>query len=213
MNTTDAAVAKPKAKAKEDGDEEEGDEEEEEVVEVPEPVEEVKPVMYRWISTIREPPSTRAPSEARTDGNGTESKGKEKETQFVPKVRIAFGVPEIALGQPARLPVATSAKPSAQTSTRTSSDAGEPMDEDGEVARVRKEKQEEERRKVELEALRLRERQEAEERVEAEKIRATRAPGVCAVDGCGLPRKYRVPKDWTVGACGMAHLKEISSRF
>jgi len=169
--------------------------------------------MYRWISTIREPSFTRSPSEARTGGDGTESKGKEKETQSVPKVRIVFGVPEIALGQPVGPPAATLAKPSAQTSTRTSSDAGEPMDEDSEATRARKEKEEEVRRKVELEALRLRERQEAEERVEAEKIRPARAPGVCAVEGCGLPRKYRVPKDWTVGACGMAHLKDVSSRF
>ncbi|KAJ7582481.1 hypothetical protein C8J56DRAFT_792190 [Mycena floridula] len=29
----------------------------------------------------------------------------------------------------------------------------------------------------------------------------------CAVDGCSLDRKYRLVKNWNVGACGMMHLK------
>lgn len=32
-------------------------------------------------------------------------------------------------------------------------------------------------------------------------------PATCAVEGCGQLRKYRLVKDWTVGACGMPHLK------
>ncbi|KXN86823.1 INO80 complex subunit 2 [Leucoagaricus sp. SymC.cos] len=34
-----------------------------------------------------------------------------------------------------------------------------------------------------------------------------KVPGVCAVEGCGQPRKYRLVKNWMVGACGMPHLK------
>ncbi|TFK19481.1 hypothetical protein FA15DRAFT_601369 [Coprinopsis marcescibilis] len=40
-----------------------------------------------------------------------------------------------------------------------------------------------------------------------------RGPGVCAVEGCGGKRKYRCLKDWTVGACGMAHLKVLETRW
>ncbi|KAJ3809718.1 PAPA-1-like conserved region-domain-containing protein [Lentinula aff. lateritia] len=32
---------------------------------------------------------------------------------------------------------------------------------------------------------------------------------ICAVSGCGDPRKYRLVKDWKIGACGMAHLKVL----
>ncbi|KAJ4481062.1 hypothetical protein J3R30DRAFT_2397787 [Lentinula aciculospora] len=32
---------------------------------------------------------------------------------------------------------------------------------------------------------------------------------LCAVSGCGVPRKYRLVKDWKIGACGMAHLKVL----
>lgn len=32
---------------------------------------------------------------------------------------------------------------------------------------------------------------------------------VCAVQGCGARRKYRLVKDWTRGACGIGHLKEL----
>ncbi|KAJ3993733.1 hypothetical protein F5050DRAFT_1577045 [Lentinula boryana] len=36
-----------------------------------------------------------------------------------------------------------------------------------------------------------------------------RPPATCAVSGCGDPRKYRLVKDWKIGACGMAHLKVL----
>lgn len=36
-----------------------------------------------------------------------------------------------------------------------------------------------------------------------------KGPSNCAVEGCGQPRKYRLVKDWTIGACGMAHLKVL----
>jgi Ino eighty subunit 2 len=39
--------------------------------------------------------------------------------------------------------------------------------------------------------------------------RQPKAPNNCAVEGCGQPRKYRLVKDWTIGACGMAHLKSL----
>ncbi|KAF5392069.1 hypothetical protein D9757_003335 [Collybiopsis confluens] len=35
---------------------------------------------------------------------------------------------------------------------------------------------------------------------------------VCAVSGCGLERKYRLVKDWKIGACGMEHLKVLEGR-
>uniref|UniRef100_A0A0W0F3U3 INO80 complex subunit B-like conserved region domain-containing protein n=1 Tax=Moniliophthora roreri TaxID=221103 RepID=A0A0W0F3U3_MONRR len=34
----------------------------------------------------------------------------------------------------------------------------------------------------------------------------------CAVDNCASPRKYRLVSDWTVGACGMGHLKMLEAR-
>lgn len=34
---------------------------------------------------------------------------------------------------------------------------------------------------------------------------------VCDVAGCGVPRKYRLVKDWEKGACGMEHLKVLES--
>jgi len=36
-----------------------------------------------------------------------------------------------------------------------------------------------------------------------------KAPSSCAVEGCSRPRKYRLVKDWTIGACGMPHLKSL----
>jgi len=36
-----------------------------------------------------------------------------------------------------------------------------------------------------------------------------KVPSNCAVEGCGRPRKYRLVRDWTVGACGMSHLKSL----
>lgn len=52
-----------------------------------------------------------------------------------------------------------------------------------------------------------------EESKKRERESKARGPGVCAVRGCGLPRKYRHPGDWTVGACGMGHLKEVGRMF
>ncbi|KAJ3978910.1 hypothetical protein F5890DRAFT_1589536 [Lentinula detonsa] len=37
----------------------------------------------------------------------------------------------------------------------------------------------------------------------------TRPPATCAVSGCVNPRKYRLVRDWKIGACGMAHLKVL----
>ncbi|KAF5324254.1 hypothetical protein D9619_011233 [Psilocybe cf. subviscida] len=50
----------------------------------------------------------------------------------------------------------------------------------------------------------LKEQTEREER-EAREAKA-RGPGICAVNGCGRPRKYRLPRDWTIGACDAVHL-------
>ncbi len=36
-----------------------------------------------------------------------------------------------------------------------------------------------------------------------------KAPSSCAVEGCGRPRKYRLVRDWQIGACGMPHLKVL----
>ncbi|TFK19484.1 hypothetical protein FA15DRAFT_648267 [Coprinopsis marcescibilis] len=44
-------------------------------------------------------------------------------------------------------------------------------------------------------------------------VRMQMGPGVCAVEGCGGKRKDRCVKDWTVGACGMAHLKALETRW
>ncbi|EKM78739.1 hypothetical protein AGABI1DRAFT_114341 [Agaricus bisporus var. burnettii JB137-S8] len=38
-------------------------------------------------------------------------------------------------------------------------------------------------------------------------IRQLKTPSNCAVEGCSQPRKYRLVKDWAIGACGMTHLK------
>lgn len=39
-----------------------------------------------------------------------------------------------------------------------------------------------------------------------------RGPGTCAIEGCGNARKYRLVKDWKVGACGLPHLKALEGR-
>jgi Ino eighty subunit 2 len=38
-----------------------------------------------------------------------------------------------------------------------------------------------------------------------------RESATCAVEGCASPRKYRLVRDWTMGACGMGHLKALES--
>ena len=47
---------------------------------------------------------------------------------------------------------------------------------------------------------------------EWERIRVAKGPGICAIEGCGQPRKYRVPMDWTIGACGSDHLRVLSNK-
>lgn len=39
----------------------------------------------------------------------------------------------------------------------------------------------------------------------------SRPPAICAVSGCQDPRKYRLVKDWQIGACGIAHLKVLEA--
>jgi len=39
-----------------------------------------------------------------------------------------------------------------------------------------------------------------------------RGPQICAVAECGSPRKYRLVSDWTMGACGMGHLKLLETQ-
>ncbi|TEB26137.1 hypothetical protein FA13DRAFT_1112228 [Coprinellus micaceus] len=36
-------------------------------------------------------------------------------------------------------------------------------------------------------------------------------PAICAIAGCGAKRKYRLVRDWTIGACGMGHLKVLEA--
>jgi len=141
-NTTDmpaSGARTPKVKkAQEDGEEAEGDEDEEdEATELVEPPEEVKPVMYRWVSSLRNIPTA------------------EGEQQKV-EMGITFSVPETLFVDPQVVV--------------------QPVDEP-----------------------------------ELEKIRMARGPGICAVAGCGKPRKYRVPKDWTIGACDSNHLRLVAN--
>lgn len=103
------------------------------VVEQPE---EIKPIMYRWVSSLREIPN--------------EEGGQKVE------MGITFSIPEHVV-------------PSAD---------------------------------IDVESV-------PDERLE--KIRAARGPGVCAVTGCGKPRKYRLPRDWTIGACDSTHLRILVS--
>lgn len=39
--------------------------------------------------------------------------------------------------------------------------------------------------------------------------RGSRPPAICAISGCESPRKYRLVRDWRIGACGMVHLKAL----
>ncbi|CAA7268899.1 unnamed protein product [Cyclocybe aegerita] len=135
----------PKVKAKaQDGEEGEGeDEEDEDAMDVDQQIEEVKPVMYRWVSSLREVP---------VEGNGTEKRM---------EVALTFSVPE-TLFPPPPPPVAPEVAP-------------------------------------EVDA-------------QAEKERAARGPGVCAIAGCGKPRKYRLPRDWTIGACDSIHLRVLANQ-
>jgi len=44
---------------------------------------------------------------------------------------------------------------------------------------------------------------------EASVLIPQKTPAVCDVEGCTQLRKYRFVKDWTKGACGMSHLKQL----
>jgi len=131
--------AKLKNNTQEDGEEAEGDEEEDEVMDivVEEPPKEVKPVMYRWVSSLRGV----VPS-------STENADRQEEMQ------ITFSVPEAFVPRPVN---------------------------------------------VESESMKM------------EKLGAAHGPGFCAVEGCGKPRKYRVPRDWTIGACDSIHLRIVAN--
>jgi Ino eighty subunit 2 len=126
----------------EEGEEAEGDYEVEDEpmdIVVEEPPEEVKPIMYRWVSSLKAVPSSFSP------GNDVE-------------MGITFSVPE-AFVPPPPPPAVNRA-----------------------------------------------------ELIELEKLRAARGPGICAVEGCGRLRKYRLPRDWTIGACDSTHLKIVANQ-
>lgn len=128
---------KIKNNAQEEGEEAEAEEEEDEVMDIiEEPPKEVKPVMYRWVSSLRVLPST-------DDDDGRQV-----------EMGITFSVPEAFVPLPVN----------------------------------------------------------EEESIEVDKIRAARGPGLCAVEGCNKPRKYRVPRDWTIGACDSTHLRMVANQ-
>ncbi|KIM37991.1 hypothetical protein M413DRAFT_76500 [Hebeloma cylindrosporum] len=114
----------PKVKSN-DADDVEGDEDEDDAMDVVDTPQEVKPHMYRWVSSLR---------------------GEEQNVEMA----ITFSVPENLV----------SPKPVAETTPAARPGAG---------------------------------------------------PGICAIDGCGKPRKYRLPKDWTIGACDSTHLRLLSA--
>ncbi|KAF8914424.1 hypothetical protein CPB84DRAFT_1759226 [Gymnopilus junonius] len=134
-------ASKLKPKVQDEVEEGEGDEDEDEAMDVETP-EEIKPVMYRWTSSLRTVPG--------------DSKRKVE-------MLMTFSVPESVLIVP----------PRAQLT-------------DGDII--------------------------PEDAEQLEKIQKARGPGVCAVEGCGKPRKYRLPKDWTIGACDSAHLRVIANQ-
>lgn len=120
-----------KSNIQEEGEEAEVDDEEDEPMDiVMAPPEEVKPVMYRWVSSLKA---------GNPDGQVME---------------ITFSVPEAFVPPPVN----------------------------------------------------------REHLIELEKLRAARGPGICAVDGCGRLRKYRLPRDWTIGACDSTHLKIVANQ-
>lgn len=129
---------KTKSNAQEEGEEVEGDEEEEEPMDIVEepPPKEVKPIMYRWVSSLHVVPSHNGDADRQLE------------------MGITFSVPEAFIPPPAK----------------------------------------------------------EQDSIELEKIRAARGPGLCAVEGCGKPRKYRAPRDWTIGACDSTHLRIIANQ-
>ena len=103
---------------------------------VEEPPEEVKPIMYRWVSSLKAVPSSLGDSDRQVE------------------MGITFSVPEAFIPPPVN----------------------------------------------------------TEELIDLEKLRAARGPGICAVQGCGRQRKYRLPRDWTIGACDSTHLKIVANQ-
>jgi Ino eighty subunit 2 len=124
-----------KSNIQEEGEEAEGYDEEDEPMDiVEEPPEEVKPVMYRWVSSLKAVPSSTGDRQV--------------------EMGITFSVPEAYFPPPVN----------------------------------------------------------REQSIESEKLRAARGPGICAVEGCGRLRKYRLPRDWTIGACDSTHLKIVGNQ-
>ncbi|KAI0079573.1 hypothetical protein K474DRAFT_1733760 [Panus rudis PR-1116 ss-1] len=48
--------------------------------------------------------------------------------------------------------------------------------------------------------------------MEIDQTQVTKQEPLCNVPGCSEKRKYRLVKDWTRGACGMAHLKVLDAQ-
>ena len=123
----------PKVKSNlnvEDADDPEGEDEDDDAMDVVEPPKEVKPHMYRWVSSLRI----------------VAAEGEEQKVEMA----ITFSVPETLV----------STTPVAETTPAARPGAG---------------------------------------------------PGICAIEGCGKPRTYRLPKDWTIGACDSTHLRLLSA--
>ena len=121
--------AKPK-----NGEDDAEAEDEDDAMDVVEPPEEIKPIMYRWVSSLREIPN---------------AEGGQKV-----EMGLTFSIPEHV---------------------------------------------------VPLSDL------DVKNRASLENIRAATGPGICAVKGCGKSRKYRLTKDWTIGACDWNHLRILES--
>jgi Ino eighty subunit 2 len=128
-----------KSNIQEEGEEAEGEDEEDEPMDiVEEPPQEVKPIMYRWVSSLKAATPSSLPGDA------------DRQVEM----GITFSVPEAFVPPPV----------------------------------------------------------DREKLIELEKLRAARGPGICAVEGCGRQRKYRLPRDWTIGACDSTHLKIIANQ-
>ena len=101
------------------------------------PPKEVKPVMYRWVSSLKPVPSSSGDTDRQVE------------------MGITFSVPEVFVPPP-----------------------------------VNREKL------IELEKLRA----------------ASRGTGICSVEGCDRLRKYRLARDFTIGACDSTHLKIVENQ-
>ncbi|KAF9524361.1 hypothetical protein CPB83DRAFT_861437 [Crepidotus variabilis] len=165
-NTTElpasgARTPKVKQKSSEDAEDGEGEDDDDEAMDVVEYQEQVKPTMYRWVSSLRDvPPAV---------------EGGEKTVQLL----VTFSVPESVYPIPASSP-----EPASKSTAQEG--AGVAGTSEMEVDSV------------------------PPPDPELEKIRIARGPGICAVAGCGQPRKYRSVKDWTIGACGSEHLRIVA---